>query len=157
LIPLIIISSIVLAIIGYSDVKSRNFHVNYLFVLVACGICFFYLDPQVTAKDILLNMVFLGFTFFCLFVYFSLRRKRRIDLFSDFIGIGDFLLFVALTPFFTMDEYLKFFVVSVSSALIVHLSLIIMRKTIRTIPLALYIGFGFYTIQLIDLLSKSFN
>lgn len=157
MIPLIIISSIILAIIGYSDVKARSFHVNYLFVLVACGICFFYLDTQVTTKDILLNMVFLALTFFGLFVYFSLRRKRWIDLFSDFIGIGDFLLFVALTPFFTSEEYLNFFMVSVSSALIVHLSLIIMRKTIRTIPLALYIGFGFYTIQLLDFFSKSFN
>lgn len=62
----------------------------------------------ISLKNLVINLMILSIEIFLLYAWIRLRTKTRVNIRNGFLGIGDVLFFVALTPLFSASTYVLF-------------------------------------------------
>ena len=124
---------ICLAIITYQDFKERQ--ISWL--TIPTLIILFSVEAFVELTsfknyliDVGLNLTFIAMQMVILFIYFSIRAGKLINLINTKIGIGDVLFFGALAFSFSPVNFILFYVVSLS---IITISFLFIRVLFRNI------------------------
>jgi uncharacterized paraquat-inducible protein A len=85
---------------------------------------------------LLFNVSFVGIQLLGVSLYFSIKHRQWINVTKDYLGLGDVLFFLAITPLFAPLQFCCFFIASLLFILvgagIYHLSI----RKLKTIPLA---------------------
>ncbi|WP_169668979.1 hypothetical protein [Flavivirga algicola] len=89
--------------------------------------------------DIIYNFVFLLINISGLTLYFSIKEKVFVNPIDRFIGLGDIVFFIAITPLFKLETFIPFFIVGLLFSLLLY-AIILLFKKIKTIPLAGYLA-----------------
>lgn len=128
-------------LIFYQDSKERLVW-WFLFPLIsiACG-TLYVLETSIELFlfSILFNGIFIIILLLILFLYSKFKIKIHI---KEAIGLGDVLLFFALTCTFSLVSFITLFVFSLILSLLIHIVLS-KRKVEKTVPLAGYMSLFF--------------
>ncbi|OEK09145.1 hypothetical protein A8C32_10445 [Flavivirga aquatica] len=129
----------VLLFIVYQDVTRRRIHV----VLPVCvfGLSLFvnYSSKELTFINVGYNIGFVMVNVLGLVLYYSIKSKNLINPVDRFIGLGDIVFFIAITPLFNLKEFILFFIIGLFFSLLVHIIMVLFKKR-KTIPLAGYLS-----------------
>jgi len=123
------------AIIAFEDFKSREISLwaIILYFIILIGNFLREKNWQILIQNIGFTLVYFGFCFLVLYLYFFIKEKKLTSIIDTKLGLADIFIFLAIG--FTLDivSLILFFTVSFSiSALI---GLIILGKQ-KTVPLA---------------------
>jgi hypothetical protein len=128
-----------LIIIVYQDFKQRSISWWTIpLLLIIGGIqSYFINDWQQGLQFFLVNILFIGFQYLVLTIYFSLKEKRLVQIVNKWIGLGDWLFFIGLATLFSVVHFTMFFIFSIFLILVFFLILKnTILKQVKTIPLA---------------------
>jgi hypothetical protein len=148
-----IIVSLLLSIIGFQDFKNRSIPL-FLFPLLF-GLLFYYNFTQLGLHDLLqyfaYNLFFLVAVFAFVSVYFSIRRRKFVNIFKKDIAVGDFLFYIILAVGFNTVDFILFFVFSLILSIIVVFVISLKNKTLTgNIPLAGLLALQFLVIFVLN-------
>lgn len=135
-----IISAIILLCIAYQDLKHREVSWILFPALAICGFMISFNESKSissTLHDLLLNVVFISCQLIFLFIYHSLKNRRKSI--SSMIGLGDILFIGSVLFFFSIVSFIVFYLSSLIFSLIIFLLFIQTNKLKKhhdTIPLA---------------------
>ena len=149
LISLYTLLILVLLITVYQDIKQRTIHVALPVAIFILAIATNYFVSEINFKDVVLNILFIVFNITVLVVYFSIKHKKIINPIDTFIGLGDIVFFIAITPLFSLKPFVLFFIGGLVFSLLIHI-ISNLFTTIKTIPLAGYLSvflIGYLTIR----------
>jgi hypothetical protein len=143
-------------IIFYTDLKSR--YINALWVLVlgaAIGLFTLANYRGDFLRNSLINLGFLLLLLFLLKMYFSIRNKRFVKIINRYIGVGDLMLFVALSIGYNLNNFIVILILGCLLSLFYYsLLTFLLRKKIIRIPLAGILAMTHFAILIsCDLLS----
>lgn len=143
-----------LLLVFLQDLRSRQIHVVLPFALFGAAIV---LSASVRSLSeafflTLSNILFTGVVFVILMGYMSLRNKRFLNPFAHYFGLGDLLFYLAVTPLFSLQQYMRFFILSMLFSLAVYY-LFRRRLSPDAIPLA---GFSALLLCALSVLSAVF-
>lgn len=128
--------TITLTTIFIQDIKSRHVY-WFLFPLLAiCASVLFYQNvfPQFFFNTTLINLSFVLFLILVVFLYSKWKLKTSI---TNTFGLGDMLMFIALSFTFSSVSFIVVFVFSLIFSLTLHL-LLKQNSKYQTVPLAGY-------------------
>ena len=137
----------ILGFIFYQDITWRK--VNVWVICAVFLLCLWYgwnsLAPHDFTLRLLLNNLFILFQLIILYGYLIIRyQKLKLHL-LQFLGLGDILFWIAITPLFAFPEFLIFFVISILLSLVIFIGYRVISKDNKIlIPLA-----GFQSLVLI--------
>jgi len=105
-----LLSIIPASIIFYQDLKHRAISWWTLPLLaITLGLeSYSKNDLSVLYTNIGINLCVLVIQFLVVWIYFSFKNKKITNIFHAYIGIGDVLFLVAITPFFNPIHFLAF-------------------------------------------------
>ena len=111
-----VIICFLLILLSYQDFRYRAISwwlIPLLFVFLA------YNNIKNTSFELVLQNLFLNLSFVLiqiglLFLYFSIKNKRFINIIDTYIGIGDLLFFLVLAVSFSFFNYIFFQVISLT-------------------------------------------
>jgi hypothetical protein len=153
--PIVIL--LCLLVMFYQDIKHRHIHIIAPVVLFSCtAYAAFKNYNEAFLNIILLNLAFLFITFAALIGYMSVRRKKFLNPFKNYFGLGDLLFYVAVSPLFLLHNYVLFFIAS----LIFTLVLFYFFKRIinaASIPLAGFASVLLAALLCFDILVKGYS
>ncbi len=122
----------------YQDFKERTISLVALFVLFVLCVVYYSLALQFRELPvrIVINSLFAGVILVSGTLLVKIRRPK--DSVSSFIGAGDFLFLMAISPMFSFESYLVFLNTSIVFTLVIYgILLVVGRITAsHTIPLA---------------------
>lgn len=128
--------SIILPILPiiYEDFKYRAIH--WVWVALFAGIII--IVYPIDWEQSFLNALFMGLQLFLLNIYFSIKNRRWINLFENYLGIGDLVFFLPLCLLFSPVNFILFFIASLSLTLLGYLvyQISFPDNKVQTIPLA---------------------
>ncbi len=124
---------LVLLLIFIQDMRFRAIHI-VLPILLACIGSYLFYKKNLTTDILFYNLLFLGITFFGLYTYLFIKRRKFTNPLA-FIGIGDFLYFIAVIPYFSMTNYILYFTTGMVFSIIVFMFIKSKVKT-NLVPLA---------------------
>ena len=137
----------ILGFIFYQDIKSRKVNVWVICALFLLSLWHGWnsLALHDFTLRLLLNNLFILFQLIILYGYLIIRyRKLKLHL-LQFLGLGDILFWIAITPLFAFPEFLIFFVISILLSLVIFIGYRVVSKDNKIlIPLA-----GFQSLVLI--------
>jgi hypothetical protein len=138
---LFIILTLCLLSIAIQDLKERQVYWFLFPLLAACSGMLFYevSAPSVLFATVIANVLFITVLLLLLYVYS--KFKGRLEL-KDAIGLGDILMFYALSFSFSTIAFIYVFVGSLVFSLLAHILSKNYLKT-HTIPLAGYMSLFF--------------
>lgn len=120
-----LILTVLLSILAYQDFKERSISILLIPLLFFAGIWRGLLS--VSASIIVVQCFFnFGFVILqCLLAsfYISIKHKKWINITKDYIGWGDILFFVAITPLFDIVNYIFFYTGSLILVLLGYICL----------------------------------
>lgn len=124
---------VLLFLIFLQDLKFRAIHIMLPVLIFIVGLYVFY-QSNYDSSILLQNILFLVITFFGLYLYLVIKHKKLINPFH-LVGIGDFLFFVAIIPYFSTANYILYFITGMLFSI---LSFLIIKLTSKTnlVPLA---------------------
>jgi len=128
-------------LVFYQDIKERLVW-WFLFPIIGltCGLLFAYQTSlELFLYSILFNTAFVLILLSILFLYTRLKMSIPI---REAIGMGDILLFFALTCTFSLISFITLFVFSLILSLLLHL-ILSKRDSQKTVPLAGYMSLFF--------------
>lgn len=138
----IFIKSLLIGLLGlifYQDLKFRAVHWFLFPILFLVSIYYLNLNIGITQAftflgiNLLILMLQLGLMYF----YFKFKGVSLSDLFTNYIGLGDVLMFIVLCSFCSPLNYIVFFLLSLILSLVGFLLFnAFLFKKIETIPLA---------------------
>lgn len=136
-----IMISITLFTIFFQDVKAREVYWFLFPILAICAGILFYWNtlPELFLATTLFNLGFVLFLILVVFLYSKWKLKTTM---SQTFGLGDILMFIALSFTFSSVSFIVVFVFSLILSLILHLVLK-SRSKHDTVPLAGYQGLFF--------------
>lgn len=136
---------LILSIVIYQDFCHRGISwIIFPSLLVVCCICRFLISPSNFGLDPVINCAFLLIQISLLHVYFLIKQKRIVKITNVYLGLGDILFLLSISPLFSLISYLVFYVLSLFVTLIASLVYISVTKKQLLIPLA-----GFQAIVLL--------
>ncbi len=103
----------------YEDFKYRAIH--WLWIAALLFLVIFYFSFRVEA--VLVNLFFISIQLIGISLYFSLKKRRFINIIDRYLGIGDIVFFIPLIFLFSPINFLIFFITSIFLTLIVFLVL----------------------------------
>ena len=127
-----------LALTFYQDWKYRAVHWFIFPILAVDALLIFFLrewDLQILG----LNLTFVITVVTLLFIYISVRERKWTNIFERHLGIGDVLFFLAVTPLFSSQNYILFFITGMMVSGLAHGILSLLKKR-ESIPLAGYLS-----------------
>ncbi|MFH6996026.1 hypothetical protein [Flavobacterium sp. FlaQc-48] len=137
-----------LVVVFFQDLKFRQIHI--ILPIVIFGVSFFLtpLKKYDVLEIVLFNTAFFLITLSILTIYMSLKSKKFLNPFQHYFGLGDLLLYTAITPLFILKNYILFFILSLLFTIILQFGLKKFTKE-ETVPLA-----GFSSLFLLIILLK---
>ncbi|MBL4648292.1 MAG: hypothetical protein JKY03_01075 [Aureispira sp.] len=127
---------LVFLLIIYQDFKERAISVWTIPLIFLLSLYLAWSDFIWEAWFLLFNVSFIAVQLLGVSLYFSLKHRQWINVTKDYLGLGDVLFFLAITPLFAPLQFCCFFVASLVFILlgagIYHLSI----HKLKTIPLA---------------------
>ena len=93
-------------------------------------------DVMMSVLPAIINVVFLALQLALLTVYFSIKEGRAINITKNLIGWGDLLFLVAIAFYFSVLNYILFYVLSLVLTLIVWKIWTVRRASSKEVPLA---------------------
>lgn len=129
-------------IIVYQDIKFRAIHFALLIILFALGITHLFL----MGYPLLDTLWSLGYLIICLlatYAYLVIKHKKWINPFKTYLGIGDVLYFIALVPYFSLINYVCFFISGLLFSILLFMIIKNWNKNFSTIPLAGFLSVFF--------------
>jgi hypothetical protein len=124
---------ILLGAIIYQDFKYRAIHVFLVIGVFICS-CLLLWQHQKSLTPMFYTSIFLITVLVLLWIYITLKN-RNIDAITKGIGIGDVLFFFAVSPLFSLRNYMLFFISGMIITLIFYILFRNLMKT-KLIPLA---------------------
>lgn len=134
-----IILIILLVGISYQDIRSRQIHIFLLSILLLITITLNYLTNGLSYIDTIKIIGFVLINIIGLFVYYSVKSRRLINPIDKFLGFGDIIFLIAVSPLFTLNKFILFFVTGLLFSLFIHLIIKNFSEN-KTIPLAGYLS-----------------
>lgn len=130
-----------LGIIYYQDVKEREVY-WFLFPLLALcvGLLFFFKTlAELFLTSIIINLLFISILILSIYTYTVFKLKTK---FQNVFGLGDVLLFIAMTMSFSTISFIIIFCSALIFSLLLHL---VTKNKNESVPLAGYMSlfFGF--------------
>ncbi len=130
----------VLLMIFFQDIKDRTvfwFWFPWLAILfIALRLSHHQLFAEVW-QPALINCTFLIFQFLIVSIYFSIKKRRLVNLMDGFFGWGDILFLLCTACYLSMLNFLFFYVASLLAALVIWLLWqAISKEKNKHIPLA---------------------
>jgi hypothetical protein len=98
-------------------------------------------------KMIVINLILVAFQYLGVTIYFSIKNREVINITQQYLGLGDILFLLAITPLFAPLHFCCFLIISLFLTLIIAALLFILNRTLKTIPLA-----GFLSLYLLLLI-----
>jgi hypothetical protein len=153
----LLVISAILVMLGVStiqDFKERLISVWIFPALLALFIWYRLLSGQEFSKVLVYSLINVGFilTQFCaVFLYYSIKEKKAVNIFSEKIGTGDLLFFMMVSPLFHPTNFIFFLTGSLFIILVVA---VIYSPKLHTIPLA---GALAIFISIVILMEKVFS
>ncbi len=137
----------ILGVSAYQDFRSRAISWIYFPLLFGFSSALGIHDQGLwlMLQNLLYIFLFVILQLILVTIYFSIREGRIINIVNEYLGIGDILFLLALSPIFTLSHFIVFVVSSLCLTLIVFSILRLSQlKRKSTIPLA-----GFLAVILI--------
>lgn len=104
------------------DFKTRMINVFFPLIIFCFSAHLLWKRIGVVFWDIVLvNTAFFLIIFSLLFIYISIKNKTLINPFKNYFGLGDFIFFICITPFFSGLHFLMYFVFSMIFSIFCHL------------------------------------
>lgn len=122
------------------DFRSRQVHLMWLilFALSALIVGCISINAAEIVRNLLFNMMLLLYMCGGIFLWLRLRNRSRNDKsvhrIKDYIGAGDIVFVLALTPLFSLAEYLIFLLVAMVGSLLWWCIVRIKKRNNITIP-----------------------
>lgn len=138
-----------LVIVFIQDWKYRRIHVVLPIVLFLISFFIIHFKKSDLLEIVFINTAFFLITLSILTLYMSLKSKKFLNPFQHYFGIGDLLLYTAITPLFLLKNYILFFILSLLFAIGLQFGL---RRFIKeeTVPLAGFSALFLFIIILKD-------
>ena len=133
---------VVLIFVFFQDLKNRTIHVGLPIAVFLLSVFINYLSRDLELKFIAYNMAFILINIIGLVLYFSFKNKRFINPIDRFIGLGDLVFFLAITPLFHLKVFMLFFIFGLLFSLLIHMVFVFFKQK-KTIPLAGYFSLFF--------------
>jgi len=139
LIKLILIKAFVLVFI--QDYKERQVYWFLFPIIGILGGILFYQNtlPELFLVSIKINLLFLAAMTLIIYLYAKFKLKTK---FLNTLGLGDLLLFLAISVSFSTLSFIVLFISALIFSLVLHLALNESQKTV-TVPLAGYMSLFF--------------
>lgn len=139
-----IVLILIFLLIFYQDIKHRE--VTWFLFLFIFFISFLIAYTRLPIRVIiiynLINLLLVSTILLSTTLYFSIRKKRLLNIVNKQIGLGDIVFFYSVIPLFSPLNFTLFFIISLLFSLVLHISF---KKTYNTnhtslIPLAGYMS-----------------
>lgn len=125
----IISMGVLISLIGIGVQDFRYFAISWIWipVLIALGVLegMSILPIEILFQDYTMNLSFLGLQLIVIFIWFSLRQKKLVNLNRDVLGWGDVLFLMVLAFYFSFVNYLIFVI---GTTLLISVIYLIVRK-----------------------------
>jgi len=131
----LLISFIAMAVISYQDLKNRAIHWVTLPLLFG-GLLWWKGFTSFTFIETGKNLLFIIAVLFFVTVYISLKHRSFQDITQSYFAWGDILFLLAITPVFTNQAFMLFFIGCTVVVLIISLLLMNMMSSFKLIPYA---------------------
>lgn len=141
-------------VLAVADLRHRTIPMNWL---VAFGLCVplpsvFLSSAGTILYNILTNTLLLGWVFGGVWIYLKLRCRRPGNLFRQYVGSGDLVFALLLTPFAPLPQYLLLLLGGCLAGLFYWLvvRVVVQRETtiplvtFLSLPLTAYLSYRFY-------------
>jgi len=145
---LLAVLTICLLLLFFQDLKHREIHILLPVVVFLIALGLLQLKGILNYVIPLYNIGFFIFIFSILILYMSIKNKSFLNPFANYFGMGDLLFFIAIAPFFILNNYIFFFILSMLFSIVLQLAF---KKWMNndTVPLA-----GFSALLLIMAISS---
>ncbi|WP_378175229.1 prepilin peptidase [Aquimarina sp. SS2-1] len=129
-----IIIILLFTLVFIQDLKLRAIHISLPILILIFGLISYFRNGY-SAINLLYSLAFLIITFGGLYFYLSAKNKRFTNPFKRNMGLGDVLFFVAVIPFFSLHNYILFFITGMLFSIVGFLTIKLVVKT-DLVPLA---------------------
>lgn len=140
-----------LVFVTYQDFKSRTIHVILPIVILGLSLMLNIMNDNMLIEYALHNTIFLTINILGLVVYSSIKEKSMVNPIDKTLGLGDVLLFVAITPLASLKPFILLFIGGLLFSLVSFLIFQKFFKQDEGIPLA-----GLFSIFLILVIGFKF-
>lgn len=124
--------------IAVEDFRNRMVHFAW-YILLMIGILGYSLkriDLNAFMGNTILCFAFIAFLMLLLTLYFSIKEKKLVNLFSQYLGLGDMLFFIVTGFYFDIISYILFFIASLFISLLLTPIIFKFQGKENHIPLA---------------------
>jgi len=134
-----IILILTLGFIFYEDVKERQVYwILFPLIAVGCGVLhYFETLPELFFGAVAINLIFVSVLILLVFLYTRYKLKAS---FNQAFGLGDLLIFLALSFSFSTVTFIILFNCGFLFSVVLHLTI---KKNFITVPLAGYMSLFF--------------
>ena len=141
-------------VLAVADLRHRTIPMNWL---VAFGLCVplpavFLSSAGTILYNILTNTLLLGWVFGGVWIYLKLRCRRPGNLFRQYVGSGDLVFALLLTPFAPLPQYLLLLLGGCMGGLAYWIGVRITVRYSATIPLVTFFSLAFIVCTLYRLI-----
>ena len=141
-------------VLAVADLRHRTIPMNWL---VAFGLCVplpsvFLSSAGTILYNILTNTLLLGWVFGGVWIYLKLRCRRPGNLFRQYVGSGDLVFALLLTPFAPLPQYLWLLWGGCMGGLAYWIGVRITVRYSATIPLVTFFSLAFIVCTLYRLI-----
>jgi hypothetical protein len=138
LIYIVVITCLLLAI-AIEDFRFRAVH-WFLFpaiFLLLSALSYHQHILSFSLKNAAVNCFFIGTQLLLTTLYFSFRKRKVVNLFESYIGLGDIAFLISISGAFPTPDFILFYISSLLLTLLIFAGFIIYKKnTVFQIPLA---------------------
>lgn len=135
MLPLSIMGGALFVVI-YQDCKERSISTWTIPWILATALWYAFSHPFWEVWFLSFNWGFLAIQLLGLTLYFSLKEGKWINITRKYLGLGDILFFIAISPLFSPVQYVFFFIGSLIVTLLMVFLYNHLVRPIPTIPLA---------------------
>lgn len=107
---------LLLLIIAYEDFRVRAIHTFLPILLFACLVTKYYTAAYHIdyIQTIGINIAFLLMQVFLAMIFFTVREKQLVNIFKSYLGTGDVLFLLSISPAFSTINFVAFYTVSLA-------------------------------------------
>ncbi len=140
---------ILLCFVLFYDVKQRSIHAILPVLIFITSVSINIFSEDLLSIYIVYNLGFLSLNIIGLWLYFSVKKGKLSNPIDKEIGLGDILMFVAITPLYNLKTFALIFSSGLVFSLVLYF-IVTLFKQIETIPLAGYLALFLVLIILIE-------
>ncbi|WP_156309120.1 hypothetical protein [Sphingobacterium endophyticum] len=124
--------------IAVEDFRNRMVHLAWYILLMIgiLGCSLKRIDFNAFIENTILCLAFIAFLMLLLTLYFSIKDKKLVNLFSQYLGLGDMLFFIVTGFYFDIISYILFFIASLLISLLLTPIIFKFQGKENHIPLA---------------------